>query len=115
MRPLKGSFVLENVFFDVDKAVLKKESVTELTKLAGILKENPALKIELGGHTDSDGDDKHNQILSENRAEAVVNWLITQGIDKTRLTYKGYGETQPIMVDGKEDKARSRRTEVTIK
>lgn len=108
-------FVLENVFFDVNKFELKPESVAELQKLKEILTKNPSLKIELGGHTDSDGDDKSNQILSENRAKAVVTWLIQNGIDKTRLTFKGYGETTPLVAnDSPENKAKNRRTEVKI-
>jgi outer membrane protein OmpA-like peptidoglycan-associated protein len=109
------TFVLENVFFDVNKYDLKPESVAELEKLKEILTKNPTLKIELGGHTDSDGDDKSNQVLSENRAKAVVTWLIQNGIDKTRLSYKGYGETKPIVAnDTAENKAKNRRTEVKI-
>ncbi len=109
------TFVLENVFFDVNKYDLKPESVAELEKLKEILTKNPTLKIELGGHTDSDGDDKSNQVLSENRAKAVVTWLIQNGIDKTRLSYKGYGESKPIVAnDTAENKAKNRRTEVKI-
>lgn len=117
MLPIKSGykFVLENIFFDVNKFDLKPESVAELEKLKEILTKNPTLKIELGGHTDSDGDDKSNQILSENRAKAVVNWLVQNGIDKSRLTYKGYGESKPIVPnDTVENKAKNRRTEVTI-
>jgi outer membrane protein OmpA-like peptidoglycan-associated protein len=111
-----SKFVLENIFFDVDKSVLKPESITELNKLKTLLSNNLTLKIELGGHTDSDGDDKHNMILSDNRAKAVKDWLIDNGIDAARLSHKGYGETQPIVEnDTKEHKAQNRRTEVKIK
>lgn len=115
MKPMKGSFVLENVFFDTDKYDLKEESVVELKKLKAVLLENQDIKVELGGHTDSDGDDKHNQILSQNRAKAVVDWLIKNGIEENRLSYKGYGESKPIVPnDSAENKAKNRRTEVTI-
>jgi outer membrane protein OmpA-like peptidoglycan-associated protein len=117
MNPIKSgdTFVLENIFFDVSKYELKTESVTELEKLKKILSENKSMKIELGGHTDSDGDDAKNQTLSENRAKAVVNWLIENGIDKSRLSYKGYGESQPIVPnDSSENKAKNRRTEVRV-
>lgn len=117
MSPIKpgDSFILENIFFDVDKWDLKSESIVELNKLLEILQKNPNIKIELGGHTDSDGNDTHNQQLSENRAKAVVEWLISKGIDSGRLSYKGYGETQPIAPnDTPENKAKNRRTEVTI-
>ena len=117
MKPIKSgdTFVLENIFFDVNKYDLKPESITELNKLKDILQKNPSMKVELGGHTDSDGDDKSNQILSENRAKAVVDWLIKNGIDASRLTYKGYGETQPVVPnDSPENKAKNRRKEVKI-
>lgn len=117
MRPIKpgDSFILENIFFDVDKWDLKPESIVELNKLLEVLQKNPAIKIELGGHTDSDGNDSHNQQLSENRAKAVVEWLIGKGVDSSRLSYKGYGETKPIAPnDTPENKAKNRRTEVTI-
>lgn len=109
------SFVLENVFFDVDKSVLKSESKAELNRLYNILMENPEIKIEIGGHTDSDGDDTHNQELSENRARSVVDYLIKKGIAKERLSNKGYGESNPIAPnDTEENKAKNRRTEVKV-
>ncbi len=108
-------FVLENVFFDVNKYDLKPESKVELNKLYDFLLLNKTLKVELGGHTDSDGEDTKNQVLSENRAKAVVTYLIEKGINKDRLTYKGYGETVPVAPnDTKENKAKNRRTEVKI-
>ena len=117
MRPIKkgAPFVLENIFFDTDKSILKPESVTELNKLLKILSKNEALRIELGGHTDSDGDDEHNLQLSDNRAKAVVDWLIEKGVDKAKLQYKGYGENKPrVENDTPENKALNRRTEVII-
>lgn len=117
MKPIKSgdTFVLENIFFDVNKYELKPASVTELGKLKTILSENESMRIELGGHTDSDGDDSKNQILSENRAKSVVDWLIGNGIDKSRLSYKGYGETKPVVPNNSsENKAKNRRTEVRI-
>jgi len=111
-----GVFVLENIFFDVNKADLKPNSITELNKLKKILEENVSMRIELGGHTDSDGNDANNQVLSENRAKAVVNWLVEKGIANTRLSYKGYGETVPLVENNSpENKAKNRRTEVKIK
>ncbi len=117
MRPIKqgAPFVLENIFFDSDKSILKKESLTELTKLLEILNNNEALRIELGGHTDSDGNDEHNLQLSDNRAKAVVDWLIEKGVDKAKLQYKGYGESKPrVENDTPQNKALNRRTEVII-
>lgn len=117
MQPIKKGteFPLENIFFDVDKSDLKSESITELKKLKEFLEKNPTIKIELGGHTDSDGDDKHNMTLSNNRAKAVKDWLISNGIETSRLSHKGYGETQPVAPnDTAENKAKNRRTVVKI-
>lgn len=94
-----GEVTLENVFFDLDSYNLRPESYIELDKLVQYLKDNPTLKIELQGHTDTQGDDKHNLELSDNRAKAVYEYLISKGIAKDRLTYKGYGETQPVVSD----------------
>jgi outer membrane protein OmpA-like peptidoglycan-associated protein len=95
----EGSITLANVFFDLDKATIRKESYSELNKLADFLKENESVKVEIGGHTDTRGDAKANQILSENRAKAVYEYIIDKGVDKSRLSYKGYGESQPIHTD----------------
>jgi outer membrane protein OmpA-like peptidoglycan-associated protein len=109
------SLVLDNVFFDVGKYDLKPQSLTELNKLLDFLNKNSTLNVELGGHTDSDGDDSDNQKLSENRAKAVYTWLIEKGVDKGRLSYKGYGETRPIEKnDTAAHKAINRRTVITI-
>jgi outer membrane protein OmpA-like peptidoglycan-associated protein len=76
---------------------------------------NKSIKIELGGHTDSDGDIDENKILSEKRAKSAVDYLINKGIDKTRLTYKGYGESNPKVENNSlENKSINRRTEVKI-
>ena len=73
-------------------------------------------KVILAGHTDSDGNDQDNMVLSENRAQAVVDWLVEKGISSSRLSFKGYGETKPIVDNSsKENKAKNRRTELTIK
>lgn len=90
---------LENVFFDLGKSTLRPESFVELDKFVTFLESNPAISIELGGHTDTRGDAKDNQILSEARANSVYTYLVENGIDATRLSYKGYGETQPRISD----------------
>jgi outer membrane protein OmpA-like peptidoglycan-associated protein/tetratricopeptide (TPR) repeat protein len=106
---------LDNVFFDTDKFDLKPESKAELNKLVDFLKKNAALKIELRGHTDSDGNDKSNLVLSDNRAKAVYQYLIDNGITKERLSFKGYGETLPIEKnDTPEGRQKNRRTEFKI-
>ncbi|MES2589053.1 MAG: OmpA family protein, partial [Bacteroidota bacterium] len=116
------SVVLANVFFDLNKTNLRPESFVELNKLRDFLRSNPTMKIEIGGHTDTRGDDKANQVLSEGRAKSVMDYLIKQGIEEIRLTSKGYGETQTVVSDAdiekeKTDKAKeklhqkNRRTE----
>jgi outer membrane protein OmpA-like peptidoglycan-associated protein/Tfp pilus assembly protein PilF len=90
---------LENVFFDLGKSTLRPESQIELNKLVAQLKENPTIKIEIGGHTDSRGNPKDNLILSENRAKAVMEYLVANGISSNRLTYKGYASSKPLFTD----------------
>ena len=115
-KPKAGErVVLKNIFFDINKSEVKKESTAELNKLIAFLKSNPASKIEISGHTDNTGDKKANQTLSENRAKAVYDYLITQSIATTRLSYKGYGDSKPIVSnDTSEGKAQNRRTEFVI-
>lgn len=93
------AITLKNVFFDFTKATLRPESTVELNKLRDFLKANPAVKIEIGGHTDTRGDAADNLTLSQNRAKAVYDFLIAQGIDAKRLSYKGYGETKTKISD----------------
>lgn len=112
-----GSTVeLKNVFFDVNKSELRPESRTELDKLVAFLLKNPNLKIELGGHTDNTGDKKANQLLSENRAKAVQQYLVSTGkIGVGRLSYRGYGDSRPkVPNDTAENKAKNRRTEFKV-
>jgi outer membrane protein OmpA-like peptidoglycan-associated protein/tetratricopeptide (TPR) repeat protein len=90
-----GAVTLDNVFFDLDSYVLRKESYAVLDQFVLFLKDNPTMKIELQGHTDAQGDDKKNLALSDNRAKSVMAYLIQKGITSDRLTAKGYGETKP--------------------
>lgn len=90
-----GAVTLDNVFFDLDSYVLRKESYAVLDQFVLFLKDNPTMKIELQGHTDAQGDDKKNLALSDNRAKSVMAYLIQKGITADRLTAKGYGETKP--------------------
>lgn len=104
--------VLENVFFDTDKYILKPQSYIELNKLVDYLNKYPKTKIELHGHTDNQGDAKHNMTLSQNRAKAVTDYLISKGIAKERLSSKGFGDTKPIADNTTaEGRAKNRRTE----
>jgi outer membrane protein OmpA-like peptidoglycan-associated protein len=93
------SILLANVFFDLDKSILRKESYVELNKLVSFLNENESIHIEIGGHTDSRGDAQRNLTLSDNRAKAVYNFAISKGIAKERLSYKGYGSTKSVNSD----------------
>jgi len=91
--------LLKNIFFDFSASTLRPESNIELDKLVAFLKFHKTIRIELGGHTDTRGDDKLNLKLSQERANSVVEYLISKGIEKERLSAKGYGETQPIHLD----------------
>jgi len=108
-------FRLEDVYFDTGKATLKPESNKALNELAELLKAKPSMNIEIAGHTDADGDDDTNMKLSQERANSVVKYLISKSISSTRLTAKGYGETQPVATNATEEgKKQNRRTEVRI-
>lgn len=109
------SVVLKNVFFETAKFDLKDKSRVELDKLTTFLEKNPNMKIELSGHTDNVGDKKMNQVLSENRAKAVLDYLVKKGIKVERLTIKGYGDTLPIATNETEEgRAENRRTEFKV-
>ena len=117
MEPIDtGSVVeLKNVFFETAKFDLKPESKVELNKLVTFLTLNKTMRIELGGHTDNVGDKKKNLILSENRSKSVYDYLVANGIDAKRLTYKGYGDTKPkVENDTDEHRAINRRTEFKV-
>ena len=93
--------VVENIFYDFDKATLRPESQTALDELVKLLNENPNVTIELSAHTDCRGSDQYNERLSQQRAQNVVNYLIQHGIEKERLTPKGYGESRPKRIKRK--------------
>lgn len=106
---------LNNIFFDFDKTTLKSESYVELDKVVDFLKNNATVEIEIAGHTDSKGSDDYNLNLSQGRAQAVVDYLISQGIDDYRLIAKGYGESVPLETnDTDEGRAINRRVEFTV-
>jgi len=109
------SIILRNIFFDFDKFTIRSESEAELTRLYELLQENPDIKVEISGHTDNRGDDDYNQKLSENRAKAVVDWLINKGIPQSRMIYAGYGEKEPVATnETDEGRQENRRTEFKI-
>jgi outer membrane protein OmpA-like peptidoglycan-associated protein len=106
---------LNNIFFDYDKSELKPESIPELSRLIVLMKQNPAMKIEITGHTDNLGANEYNFKLAGDRAAAVKNYVITNGIDKTRVTSKSYGETKPIATNETEEgRQQNRRVEFVI-
>ncbi|GAB4145901.1 MAG: hypothetical protein Fur0041_20400 [Bacteroidia bacterium] len=110
-----STIILKNIFFDFDKSTLKPESYLELDRLVKLLNDVPSLKIEISGHTDSKGADDYNLKLSDARAKAVVDYLISKGIKADRLQSIGYGETKPIDTnDTEEGRANNRRTEFKI-
>ena len=89
--------LLENIYYEYDEWVLTKEALPSLDRLVDILNENPSINIELGSHTDCRGEDPYNIELSRKRAESVVNYLISKGVNSNRLLAKGYGETTPAI------------------
>ncbi|MCU0355247.1 MAG: OmpA family protein [Cytophagales bacterium] len=118
LRRLKEGFVtvLRNIYFNFNQSTFRMESYKELNKMARLLKENQAIRVEIAGHTDNVGGDEYNQRLSHRRAVAVVNYLISRGIDASRLNAQGYGEAQPLASndDEKEGRELNRRTEFRI-
>lgn len=110
-----NSLVLNNVFFDTDSDVLKGQSKTELDRLVGLLIQNSGMRVEIGGHTDAIGSEEKNLDLSQRRAQAVVKYIVDQGIVADRLTSAGFGETKPVASNETEEgRAMNRRTEVRI-
>lgn len=108
--------ILENIYFDFDKDILKEESFLVLDELVTILEKNPTMKIQINGHTDAVGTDAKNLDLSDRRAKAVVHYLIHYGkIAPQRLQAKGYGETVPLTSNDTEaGRARNRRVEFLV-
>jgi len=107
-----GKIVSNGIRFDVGKATLRPESMGVLNEIYKMLSEHPEVNVSIEGHTDSDGDNDFNQKLSEDRAETVMNQLISMGLSADRLTSKGFGESEPINTNATpEGKAENRRVE----
>lgn len=106
------TIVLNNLFFDPGKSSLKKESSQELQRVVQILRQNPNIRVEIGSYLDGQASEEANQKVSENRAQAVVDYLVVTGIKASRLVAKGYGSTKAAVVD--KNKLQSRRTEFRI-
>ena len=92
----RQAVVLEGVEFDVDKDTLRPASYTTLDEVAESLKDWPEIRVQIQGHTDSTGSSAHNQDLSNRRAGSVRAYLVSKGVDSSRLEFKGYGEDSPI-------------------
>ncbi len=106
---------LNNVYFDFDKWFLRPESSVELDRVVKMLEENPAIEIEMSAHTDSRGSDEYNIKLSGNRAASVVDYILSKGINRSRIISKGYGESKPVVPnDTDENRQLNRRVEFTI-
>ena len=114
-------FVLENIYYNFNKADIREDAAKELDKLVQLLVDNPEIKIELASHTDSIDDGAYNLDLSQRRADAAVRYLVQRGIAPDRLIAKGYGEDRPIArntnpdgTDNPEGRQKNRRTEFKI-
>ncbi|MFN8340745.1 MAG: OmpA family protein [Cyclobacteriaceae bacterium] len=107
--------VLNNIFFDFNKAVLRPESFPELNRLAELLIERKSIEVEIAGHTDSTGPDNYNLLLSEWRARAVARYLSSRGVDGARIVVVFFGETKPLVPnDTREGRNKNRRVEFKI-
>ena len=95
LASITAPVLIDNIFYDFDKATLRPESAEALDKLVVLLKDNPHVTIELSAHTDYKGSAEYNKRLSQRRAESVVNYLIAHGIEADRLTPVGYGKEKP--------------------
>jgi len=112
----KEGFVALYINFETGKSDIKPESQPIVDQIFEMLKQNPGLKVSIEGHTDNVGSDKSNQTLSENRAKSVMIALISKGIDKSHLSYKGWGSTKPIADNSTEDgRYKNRRVEIVKK
>ncbi len=112
--------VLKNIYYDYDKFNIRPDAASELDRLIEIMKKYPAMKIEMRSHTDSRGSDSYNEKLSDNRAKSAAQYIISKGIAKNRLTFKGYGEKVPVnkcvndVPCSEEEHQMNRRTEFKV-
>lgn len=110
-----ASILLNNLFFDLEKATLRSESFPELNRIVALMKESPSMQIEIAGHTDTTGSDEYNLALSRQRAGAVASYLTEKGIDSSRMTVLFFGETKPMVSnDTREGRKKNRRVEFRI-
>ena len=113
---MQKPIVLNNIYYDFNKADIKPEAALELDKLVTIMNDNPEISIELSSHTDVRADHKYNMNLSQRRAQSAVNYIISKGIEPKRLVAKGYGETKLVIEDAQteEEHQANRRTEFKV-
>jgi len=113
---LERSIVLDNIYYDLDKAEIRPDAALELNKLVKILTDNPGIRIELSSHTDARSSDAYNEDLSQRRAESAVDYIVSQGINASRLEARGYGERQLIIENAQteEEHQINRRTEFKV-
>jgi peptidoglycan-associated lipoprotein len=115
IKMTKKEIEIPNIYYDFDSAILKEDSRKELNKLVVILKETPTVSIVINSHTDEQGSEEYNLKLSEKRAQAVVDYLISQGILTDRLAAKGYGETMPLIKNAQDEKSHQKNRRTTFK
>ena len=117
LKPIKSNttFIIQNLFFDVDKTTIKNTSEEALEEIYNLLEDNPSIKIIITGHTDNTASDAYNMRLSQGRAKSVYNEMVKRGIDPSRMKWQGKGMRQPIDTNSTvEGRARNRRVEITI-
>jgi outer membrane protein OmpA-like peptidoglycan-associated protein len=108
-----SGFIALNILFDTGKSTIKKESLEIVDQIFEMLRANTSLKVSIEGHTDNTGTPEGNKTLSENRAKAVMEVLVAKGIDKSRLSYTGWGQEKPVADNRTEEgKAKNRRVEI---
>ncbi|MEQ9217654.1 MAG: OmpA family protein [Cyclobacteriaceae bacterium] len=113
---IEKPIVLENIYYDLDKATIREDAALVLDSLVTIMNDNPDIYVELGSHTDVRADDAYNMDLSYRRARAAVQYMINNGIDASRITAKGYGESQLVIENAitEEEHQKNRRTEFKV-
>jgi len=110
-----ATILLNNLFFDLEKATLRPESFPELNRIVSLMNEKPSMQIEIAGHTDNTGSDTYNLELSRQRANSVASYLVGKGIDKSRMNVEFFGETKPMISnETREGRKKNRRVEFKI-
>jgi len=117
VTPLKAGRKLElqDIYFDYNSAKLHESSMPELDRVVDLMKENPAINIEISAHTDNKGSSDYNLKLSDKRAQEIVRYLVSKGIPSAKLKPKGYGASRPVAAnDTEENRAKNRRVELKV-